>query len=213
MQADASQTAEAGRAVGQSGHFTRSYVACDRCRLRKVKCIVGQRPPCAKCEREHRTCVFTQHRTSRKQRKPPDWTATPRQQEDDRVSSSETPMNPIDGDLGILEDSTFVNPPGVDHVRNARTQQSLVERAVPSVMFNSGASPILNNIALTTAPSQLASRHNELLSGGFGQLPAAPVAVNQLCEASDQLLATWNKCRFVRQGWLTAQAAITYVEL
>lgn len=122
-------------------------------------------------------------------------------------------MNPVDGDLGILEDSTFVEPPEVDHVRNARTQQSLVERAVPSVMFSSGASPILNNIALTAAPPQLAASRNELSLGGFGQLPAAPVVVNELCKGSDQLLSTWNKCRFVRQGWLTAQAAITYVEL
>lgn len=55
----------------------RTYVACVNCRARKVKCIIGALPPCAKCQREHRECVFDDqkrsHKRSHKRRKPPVW--------------------------------------------------------------------------------------------------------------------------------------------
>ncbi|KAK0101082.1 hypothetical protein ONS95_012934 [Cadophora gregata] len=57
--------------------YMRTYVACANCRARKVKCIIGARPPCAKCQREHRECVFDDQKRSQKRsqkrRKPPVW--------------------------------------------------------------------------------------------------------------------------------------------
>ena len=130
--------------------------------------------------------------------------------------------SPPDVDLDLLGNSTFVDLPVDDNLAHARTQQSLVERAVPFAMLNSGESPIFSSEERQAAES-LSSR--AIPPPGVAPAPAArpatsveqgsvvPTVVNELCEASPELLSTWNKCRFVRQQWLTAQAAITYVEL
>ncbi|KAL2834006.1 hypothetical protein BJY01DRAFT_224709 [Aspergillus pseudoustus] len=39
------------------------------------------------------------------------------------------------------------------------------------------------------------------------------VAVSALSQPSDDVLDLWDKCRFVRQGWFTAQEAVTYLDL
>ncbi|TKY90052.1 hypothetical protein EX895_000050 [Sporisorium graminicola] len=61
----------ASRSVIQDGDggsakkdFQRSFKACDGCRTKKVKCELGDlaapsEPPCARCKREMRPCVFT----------------------------------------------------------------------------------------------------------------------------------------------------------
>lgn len=57
--------------------YVRIYVACATCRARKVKCIIGALPPCAKCQREHRDCVFDDpkrpQKRPQKRRKPSVW--------------------------------------------------------------------------------------------------------------------------------------------
>lgn len=46
----------------EQGELHRNYQACNLCRNRKVRCDLGSldnpRPPCAKCRREQRECVF-----------------------------------------------------------------------------------------------------------------------------------------------------------
>ncbi|KAL6358993.1 hypothetical protein LRP88_09191 [Fusarium phalaenopsidis] len=54
--------------------FKRSYVACVSCRTRKSRCIVKDKPPCNKCEREHRECRFDHRQRGPKHREPPKWT-------------------------------------------------------------------------------------------------------------------------------------------
>ncbi|RPB21863.1 hypothetical protein L211DRAFT_408897 [Terfezia boudieri ATCC MYA-4762] len=54
-------------------HFKRSYQACMPCRSRKVKCDLGNpdapnAPPCARCRREGKECVFSGPRASTKRR-------------------------------------------------------------------------------------------------------------------------------------------------
>lgn len=39
------------------------------------------------------------------------------------------------------------------------------------------------------------------------------VAVSALSQPSEEVLDLWDKCRFVRQGWFTAQEAVTYLDL
>ncbi|KAL0940240.1 uncharacterized protein CTRU02_203003 [Colletotrichum truncatum] len=56
-----------------SPRFRRTYVACDSCRARKVRCIVGDNPPCAKCKREHRDCRFDRRPKTAKHRDLPSW--------------------------------------------------------------------------------------------------------------------------------------------
>lgn len=73
------------RSTDQRTPFRRTYVACVSCRTRKVKCIISEKPPCAKCSREHRECVFDNQKTRKKQRAPPIWaTSSPKPQTFDR---------------------------------------------------------------------------------------------------------------------------------
>lgn len=57
--------------------FKRAYKACINCRQRKAKCILGTgpdggelKPPCQRCKREMRECVFRSERSWVKRRKP-----------------------------------------------------------------------------------------------------------------------------------------------
>ncbi|EAT91206.1 hypothetical protein SNOG_01557 [Parastagonospora nodorum SN15] len=57
--------------------FKRAYKACINCRQRKAKCILGPgpdggelKPPCQRCKREMRECVFRSERSWVKRRKP-----------------------------------------------------------------------------------------------------------------------------------------------
>lgn len=64
----------------QSPRFRRTYVACDSCRSRKVRCAVGEKPPCTKCRREHRECRFDRRPTASKHRDRPTWAKSPSSQ-------------------------------------------------------------------------------------------------------------------------------------
>jgi hypothetical protein len=53
--------------------FKRAYKACINCRQRKAKCILEPdelKPPCQRCKREMRECVFRSERSWVKRRKP-----------------------------------------------------------------------------------------------------------------------------------------------
>jgi hypothetical protein len=53
--------------------FKRAYKACINCRQRKAKCILDPeelKPPCQRCKREMRECVFRSERSWVKRRKP-----------------------------------------------------------------------------------------------------------------------------------------------
>lgn len=39
------------------------------------------------------------------------------------------------------------------------------------------------------------------------------VSVSGLSHPSEDVLDLWDRCRFVRQGWFTAQEAVTYIDL
>lgn len=43
--------------------FQRAYKACLSCRQKKAKCDIGAAPPCARCRREQRRCVFSEKRS------------------------------------------------------------------------------------------------------------------------------------------------------
>ncbi|KAI5781697.1 hypothetical protein DFH27DRAFT_488263, partial [Peziza echinospora] len=57
----------------QASHFKRSYQACLACRSRKVRCDLGNpdapsAPPCARCRREGKECMFGGPRASTKKK-------------------------------------------------------------------------------------------------------------------------------------------------
>lgn len=62
-----------------SQQFQRAYKACEPCRVRKSKCELDDsgEPPCTRCRRELRTCVFSSERSWAKRQKIDDDTAAP----------------------------------------------------------------------------------------------------------------------------------------
>lgn len=71
-----SETAAAPRKRTHPDDFKRAYKACINCRQRKAKCILDPtpggelKPPCQRCKREMRECVFRSERSWVKRRKP-----------------------------------------------------------------------------------------------------------------------------------------------
>ncbi len=63
--------------------FQRAYKACIQCRKRKARCDLGgtSSPPCARCRREHRECVFSSERS---------YNSVKRHKNDKRVQRSST---------------------------------------------------------------------------------------------------------------------------
>jgi hypothetical protein len=84
--------------------FKRAYKACINCRQRKAKCILGTgpdggelKPPCQRCKREMRECVFRSERSWVKRRKPGEAREEEEEQEheeDVRPQSNPAPIVP-----------------------------------------------------------------------------------------------------------------------
>jgi hypothetical protein len=71
------ETASNSRKRTHPEDFKRAYKACINCRQRKAKCILGTgldgvelKPPCQRCRREMRECIFRSERSWVKKRKP-----------------------------------------------------------------------------------------------------------------------------------------------
>lgn len=71
-----SENASGSRKRTHPEDFKRAYKACINCRQRKAKCILDPapggelKPPCQRCKREMRECVFRSERSWVKRRKP-----------------------------------------------------------------------------------------------------------------------------------------------
>jgi len=289
------------RSATRTHPFRRTYVACISCRTRKVKCIISDRPPCAKCSREHRECVFDQQKTKKKQRAPPIWStdATSEQTQIEGVSrqvrSSDTrgatghDDTPVTRNLG--PDTTAQNT-----IQDTRITQDVPDEHQTIFTAPPEASPCIGKQQVTTSASQKASaetqrrrRHSTILSDQVVRtvvskptdalnllfdaaqavtesnddvqrhteairseltgahrrssagttnavrsrytnpamnnlnefavlttpdtvLPITP-AVSNLSFPSDDVLDVWGRCRFVIQGWFTAQEAVTLIDL
>ncbi|PVH77345.1 hypothetical protein DL98DRAFT_638236 [Cadophora sp. DSE1049] len=283
-----------GRGRDQGGRsFLRTYVACNPCRSRKVKCVIGSEPPCAKCAREHRDCVFTNQKQAGKRRELPSWAArevtpistrteVPRQFSTSPQSSSQDQSRSRTENVALFQQPEMVNTRDVrptdehsgisgtdpratsaysaSHLSPASTQSDnqrlrqsgniLSDHVVRTVVAKStdaldllfnAAQDQSDNYATTNIASaghndqQAGLAQNNAASGSqsrptglpapnmntpsFAGIPSSdsgipvPPAVSNLSYPVDDVLDTWGKCRFVAQGWFTAQEAVTYVDL
>lgn len=90
--------------------FKRAYKACINCRQRKAKCILDPapggelKPPCQRCKREMRECVFRSERSWVKRRKP----GEARTQGEEAVASNDTSVT---GDAKASSISTSQQSP------------------------------------------------------------------------------------------------------
>ena len=76
-QQDANSSSGSSKKRTHPEDFKRAYKACINCRQRKAKCILGTgpdggelKPPCQRCKREMRECIFRSERSWVKRRKP-----------------------------------------------------------------------------------------------------------------------------------------------
>ncbi|KAL4928987.1 uncharacterized protein BDV17DRAFT_281562 [Aspergillus undulatus] len=200
--------------------YRRGYVACLNCRARKVRCVLGSEPPCAKCRREHRDCLFQkQERTpGGKRREAPRWA---RQGDADADSSRRDSVAEQGGprtDDNPGEHSPAPAPAPADESPLTDPMMSTIftrPSDALNVLFDAarqvqlppglqGADPGVPGQGLISGPET----STDNLVSDSGQITVAA-----LSQPSDEVLDLWDKCRFVRQGWFTAQEAVTYLDL
>lgn len=210
--------------------FQRAYQACTPCRKRKAKCDLGvdSSTPCARCRREHRQCVFSAQRGSAKRQKTDNGDRSSSIQQEDQVQNPSQAIN----DLGRV----FVSY-GSDSILSAHPS-SQVETPQP-MLKTKLSDPVISTI-LSSGKDALnilfeAAAHQEELAAtakvsnysplgthqshntpgslfSSGTTSAVSNAVNS-SHPSPDILKTWSYCRFVIAGWLSAEDAITYIDL
>ena len=208
--------------------FKRAYKACINCRSRKAKCILGTgpdggelKPPCQRCKREMRECVFRSERSWVKRRKP----GEAREEEDE--------MNEISMDTGsastrptLVQTSSFsahgITPgsqrsgpfsPATHHLRRISAPQPDLAHAVMRTVVSSGSDAL--NLLFEAANHRDAMENQEQNasqaydtprsgpSGYEGGVPASPFHTFraqpvQMSTPSPETLKIWTSCRFVQ---------------
>lgn len=217
--------------------FRRTYVACDSFRSRKVRCAVGDKPPCAKCRREHRDCRFDRRPTASKHRDRPSWA---------RPSSSQPPRSDLTSIDSISPDGLVIQapqeipqpheaaPPNISEGGRSQSNRgsihgnsSLSDRVMTSLVKGSNdALDVLSEVAGVLHHTAISPLVPNQSCDSSCHVPVAVPAnerpdchrgvgfhILTLSEPTDATLDMWDKCRFVRQGWITSQEAVTYIDL
>jgi hypothetical protein len=223
--------------------FKRAYKACINCRQRKAKCILGTgpdggelKPPCQRCKREMRECVFRSERSWVKRRKP----GEDREEEDEinDISTDTGPetkrptpvQTPSISAHGITPGSQRSGPFSsvAQHLRQISASQPDLAHAVMRTVVSSGSDAL--NLLFEAANHRDAMEHQEQNasqaydtpksgpSGYEGGVPASPFHTFraqpvQMSTPSPETLRIWTSCRFVQMGWFSAHEAVTYVDL
>ncbi|KAI8719796.1 Zn(2)-C6 fungal-type domain-containing protein [Fusarium sp. LHS14.1] len=207
---------ESPGASGNQRSFKRSYVACVSCRTRKSRCIVKDKPPCTKCEREHRECRFDHRQRGPKHREPPKWTqqetaTTSRQRPLPEVQLPSASPKQLDVSLGSYQGDVLgfsQSPSNTGHSLYDRVRSSIVTGTNDALDILSDAVDRQRSVAAST-PSQ-PTNGPRITPGSFNGVGST---ITSLSEPEDSTLDLWDKCRFVRQGLFTAQEAVTYMDL
>ncbi|KAF2443636.1 C6 transcription factor-like protein [Karstenula rhodostoma CBS 690.94] len=223
--------------------FKRAYKACINCRQRKAKCILDTtpegelKPPCQRCKREMRECVFRSERSWVKRRKPgearefedhptehhdniPSGTSGAQMSNQHRASISAQAISPHDS--VHTRRSDIMSPPA--HLRRVSTSQPDLSHSVMRTVVSSGSDALnllfeaahhrdaLENQARVESQAQDTPRS----AGPDGQ-PSSPFTFKaqpvQMSQPSQETLRVWTTCRFVQMGWFSAHEAVTYVDL
>ena len=237
----------------------RGYIACDGCRSRKVRCVLGSKPPCAKCQREHRECVFRtqQHKTGR-HRELPKWAqsggvgqeeGSPEGESyDDEVSPASQPPSRYDNSSTVGKvvsnlpqqrqqqhqtqheqgsQQSTLTPGGASSTRSDRQADDAVSNDRVMTTFLTRPSDALDVLFDAAQPRPSSQRQQPgpsqpgLLHAGISSIDTiagvvsegGQVSVSHLSRPSEDVLDLWDRFRFVRQGWFTAQEAVTYLDL
>ncbi|KAH7073944.1 hypothetical protein BKA63DRAFT_44711 [Paraphoma chrysanthemicola] len=227
--------------------FKRAYKACINCRQRKAKCILGTgpeggelKPPCQRCKREMRECVFRSERSWVKRRKPGEARDEQEESSAPQPNSNATAQPPL---LHRSSLSTHGTTPGqsphihgshrpenfspAGHLRRISTSQPDLAHSVMRTVVSSG-SDALNLLfeaanhrdAIDNAEQSGSQAYETPRSGpsGYEGVPSSPFHTFraqpvQMSTPSPETLKVWTACRFVQMGWFSAHEAVTYVDL
>lgn len=165
------------------------------CRQRKAKCDLGQagEPPCYKCRREQRDCVFESERQ---------WGAKKRKVASHDSITSDTTSNPKNPASSVAQQS----PNQLDSSREDETDTML--RAVVS---NGTEALDLLLQGVSQAPRQGQGRTS--LSAPRLDREDHTHDDREPPAKSSEILKVWQSTKFVRTGWMTAESAIVYMDL
>jgi hypothetical protein len=175
--------------------FKRAYKACINCRQRKAKCILDAtpdgelKPPCQRCKREMRECVFRSERSWVKRRKP----GEARDAENDHAGNS-TSM------LGTTH--------GPQHAPNQRTSSISVHSMSPHDSVHTRRSDMMSPPATfrrvsTSQPDLAHSVMRTVVSSGSD-------ALNLLFEAAHHRDALENQARVESQAQDTPRSGTSF---
>ncbi|KAB8226387.1 hypothetical protein BDV33DRAFT_226881, partial [Aspergillus novoparasiticus] len=209
------------RALASRGKtYKRGYLACVSCRARKVRCVLGDRPPCAKCEREHRECVFEASRKAGKHRQPPRWSLaqdhTSKSPQGQSIQERPSESWRRDADRSPRVISSVASEPDPHHLTDsdAHDNPSLSGRVMSTILARpSDALDVLFDAARPDVGESPSSQARDRDKTQTVVSASGLVSVSGLSHPSEDVLDLWDRCRFVRQGWFTAQEAVTYIDL
>ncbi|PVI08610.1 hypothetical protein DM02DRAFT_510378 [Periconia macrospinosa] len=226
--------------------FKRAYKACINCRQRKAKCILDAnpegelKPPCQRCKREMRDCVFRSERSWVKRRKPGEArdveaitteNATSTKANGTGVTPPTSRPMPVPGYVASPIESphnrrseSLLSPATL---RRGSTSQPDLAHSVMRTVVSSGNDAL--NLLFEAAHHRDAIENQEQAnsqpyetpqsgSSAYGQdVPTSPFTFKaqpvQMSQPSPEILKVWTSCRFVQMGWFSAHEAVTYVDL
>jgi Fungal Zn(2)-Cys(6) binuclear cluster domain len=215
------QASRSKRMRPNNKEFQRAYKACIPCRKRKARCDVGTEstPPCARCRREHRECIFSAQRNYNPVKR--QGIEIERQQR--AINRSARGWDPVGTVHRRNEDSvaddqearSSVTPPKAD------LTDSVIRHVVSSgndalnILFEAVAHQKdlaeleRGPITATTAPGPSFDAAPSILSLGAA---ATASRVVKLSPAGREVLKLWSRCRFVVNCWLSAEEAVTLID-
>ncbi|KAL3467012.1 hypothetical protein BJX64DRAFT_205298 [Aspergillus heterothallicus] len=193
-----------------NGPYKRGYIACVRCRSRKVRCVLDSEPPCAKCRREHRQCVFRTERMSHRRRQPPSWAKEHLEVQDSPRPIPDDPTLPVDCSPG----RSFIERAMINIAPQPRPFQSPLNLLNGEGVSDTYHTPVeasttmIPNITGEDAKNKLPHPSEPAIISH-----PLPGTVVWLSKVEKETLCVWNTYNLVRQRWFTAQEAITYLDL
>ncbi|OJJ76742.1 hypothetical protein ASPBRDRAFT_204291, partial [Aspergillus brasiliensis CBS 101740] len=200
----------------------RVYQACEPCRLKKVKCNLGSvdspaDPPCARCRREGKECIFTATR----KRVLPDADSHSfllRNKRRKHTAGSPDSAPP-------RHDSDTARPQGEDSTQNDSTQDD--HRTDSPAIRARSSEDLVHDVAYTEedalkllyragTTSTVRDVHSPRLQRdgkpSADQNQSTSPNVPDLSVGREQALEAWSHVRFIRDGLFSAEEALFYIE-
>lgn len=205
--------------------YRRSYKACLACRQRKSRCELGDNwipgAPCKRCHRQMKNCIFPTERLTAKS-----GTQLPSQEAqlpEPQLVSQGSLLTSIAGQGSQEEDQSPLT------AANARTPSTSSARhdgnvsdSIIRTMISSGndALEVLFDPVRHEAPRRYPGEWQGVIAGDAmamqthmpPQLPSSHSRLRGPTNASPAQ-TVWHACRFVKQGWFSADEAIYLVDM